>query len=153
MGERVGHWGSQRVIRGGWVIGGEGGTLGERVGYWERGWDIGEEGGSLEERRGEMVSHWRKGCVIGGKGWVIGRAGGSLGERGGSLGTGARVGHCRPAFQRSLDDMAQIASPQSTKVFCHRDFTNGTQVRFVNKFPPELEGKVRCCVSVVEYKI
>ncbi|KAK7109788.1 golgin subfamily A member 7-like [Littorina saxatilis] len=41
-----------------------------------------------------------------------------------------------------MDNMARLSSSQCTKVFLQRDFTEGTGVRFQNKFPQELEGKI-----------
>ncbi|KAL8560274.1 hypothetical protein ACOMHN_006005 [Nucella lapillus] len=41
-----------------------------------------------------------------------------------------------------MDNMSRLSSAQCTKVFIQRDFSDGTAVRFQNKFPQELEGKV-----------
>ena len=43
-------------------------------------------------------------------------------------------------FQWSMEDSSRIT--HCSKVFLYRDYSEGTAVRFVNKFPPELEGKV-----------
>ncbi|XP_074642253.1 golgin subfamily A member 7B-like isoform X2 [Tubulanus polymorphus] len=39
-----------------------------------------------------------------------------------------------------MDDLSRLHN--CTKVFIQRDFSEGTQVRFQNKLPPELEGKI-----------
>ena len=44
--------------------------------------------------------------------------------------------------------MARLSSAQCTKVFIQRDFSDGTAVRFQNKFPQELEGKVQILISL-----
>ena len=41
-----------------------------------------------------------------------------------------------------MEDVSRIPTTQCSKVFIHRDYTDGTAVRFVSKFPQELEGKV-----------
>ena len=46
-----------------------------------------------------------------------------------------------------MDDLNRILPPNCTKVFVHRDFTDGTAVKFQTKFPAELEGKVRLVAS------
>lgn len=38
--------------------------------------------------------------------------------------------------------MSRLSSSQCTKVFLQRDFSDGTSVKFQNKFPQELEGKI-----------
>lgn len=43
---------------------------------------------------------------------------------------------------RPMDNMSRLSSAQCTKVFIQRDFSDGTAVRFQNKFPQELEGKI-----------
>ena len=47
-----------------------------------------------------------------------------------------------------MDNMARLSSAQCTKVFIQRDFSDGTAVRFQNKFPQELEGKVLIFISL-----
>ena len=41
-----------------------------------------------------------------------------------------------------MDDMTRIPPQHCAKVFIQRDYSEGTAVRFQNKFPSELEGKV-----------
>ena len=45
-------------------------------------------------------------------------------------------------FQHNMDDMTRIPPQHCAKVFIQRDYSEGTAVRFQNKFPSELEGKV-----------
>ena len=46
-------------------------------------------------------------------------------------------------------DSGNRTPPHSTKVFLHRDYIDGTGIKFQNKFPPELEGKV--CFNFMEW--
>ncbi|KAI0213304.1 Golgin subfamily A member 7B [Lamellibrachia satsuma] len=39
-------------------------------------------------------------------------------------------------------DHNRMASPHCAKVFIQRDYSNGTHVKFLKDFPPELEGKI-----------
>ena len=41
-----------------------------------------------------------------------------------------------------MDDLTRIPTGHCPKVFIQRDYSNGTPVQFINKFPMELEGKV-----------
>ncbi|ELU14219.1 hypothetical protein CAPTEDRAFT_169983 [Capitella teleta] len=41
-----------------------------------------------------------------------------------------------------MDDMSRIPPAHCTKVFVHRDYSEGTPVRFSTKFPQELDGKL-----------
>ncbi|CAF1087708.1 unnamed protein product [Didymodactylos carnosus] len=41
-----------------------------------------------------------------------------------------------------MDDSTRLTSSQSTKVFIQRDYSNGTAVRFQERFPIELEGRI-----------
>ncbi|KAL5022765.1 hypothetical protein ScPMuIL_001920 [Solemya velum] len=41
-----------------------------------------------------------------------------------------------------MDDLARIPSSQCAKVFIPRDYSDGTTVRFVTKYPPELDGRI-----------
>ncbi|XP_025096505.1 golgin subfamily A member 7-like isoform X1 [Pomacea canaliculata] len=45
-------------------------------------------------------------------------------------------------MSNKMDSMSRLSTSQCTKVFIHRDFSDGTGVRFQNKFPQELEGKI-----------
>lgn len=42
----------------------------------------------------------------------------------------------------------EMAAPQCLKVFIQRDYSEGTMVKFQNRFPPELEGRVS---RILEY--
>ncbi|CAH1782474.1 unnamed protein product [Owenia fusiformis] len=42
----------------------------------------------------------------------------------------------------NIDDMGRIPPPNCTKIFISRDFSEGTTVKFLTKFPTELEGKI-----------
>ncbi|KAK3096245.1 hypothetical protein FSP39_024909 [Pinctada imbricata] len=41
-----------------------------------------------------------------------------------------------------MDDLTRILPPNCVKVFVHRDFTDGTGVKFQTKFPADLDGKI-----------
>ena len=41
-----------------------------------------------------------------------------------------------------MDDTTRLTSEQSIKLFIQRDYTEGTAVKFQERFPSELEGKV-----------
>jgi len=43
---------------------------------------------------------------------------------------------------RASGETEQMAPSQCLKVFIQRDYSEGTVVRFQNRFPPELEGKL-----------
>lgn len=40
----------------------------------------------------------------------------------------------------------QMAQSQCLKVFIQRDYSEGTLVKFQNRFPQELEGRVSCTI-------
>ncbi|ESO90358.1 hypothetical protein LOTGIDRAFT_233845 [Lottia gigantea] len=42
----------------------------------------------------------------------------------------------------NMDAITSLPSNQCIKIFIQRDFSEGTAVKFQNKFPPELRGKV-----------
>jgi hypothetical protein len=41
-----------------------------------------------------------------------------------------------------MEDTTRLTSEQSIKLFIQRDYSEGTAVKFLERFPPELEGKV-----------
>ncbi|XP_013414437.1 golgin subfamily A member 7 isoform X2 [Lingula anatina] len=41
-----------------------------------------------------------------------------------------------------MDDLNRIPTHHSAKIFLHRDFSDGTPVRFQNKFPQELQDRI-----------
>ncbi|KAH3788995.1 golgin subfamily A member 7-like [Dreissena polymorpha] len=43
---------------------------------------------------------------------------------------------------QKMDDLTRIPVSHCPKVFIQRDYSNGTQLSFLNKYPHELEGKV-----------
>ena len=43
--------------------------------------------------------------------------------------------------------MARIPPPHCQKVFVQRDFSEGTGVKFVTKYPQELDGRVRLSLT------
>lgn len=48
-----------------------------------------------------------------------------------------------------MDNLSRIPSASCTKVFVQRDYLDGTGVKFQNKFPLELEGKVNIQESLL----
>lgn len=41
-----------------------------------------------------------------------------------------------------MDDTTHLTNDQSTKLFIQRDYSEGTAVKFQERFPSELQGKV-----------
>jgi hypothetical protein len=56
-------------------------------------------------------------------------------------------------FQNPMDDMNRIPPAHCTKVFVHRDYSEGTSVRFQTKFPQELDGKVSALSSAPSFRL
>ncbi|XP_067657264.1 golgin subfamily A member 7-like isoform X1 [Haliotis asinina] len=48
----------------------------------------------------------------------------------------------KPRQGHKMDNLSRIPSASCAKVFVQRDYLDGTGVKFQNKFPLELEGKV-----------
>lgn len=42
-----------------------------------------------------------------------------------------------------MEDTTRLTNEQSIKLFIQRDYSEGTAVKFQERFPSELEGKVR----------
>jgi len=43
-----------------------------------------------------------------------------------------------------MDDIGGIPPSNCQKVFVQRDFSEGTSVKFLTKYPADLNGKVQC---------
>ncbi|XP_060065007.1 golgin subfamily A member 7-like [Ylistrum balloti] len=41
-----------------------------------------------------------------------------------------------------MDDLSRVMTSNCVKVFVQRDFSDGTSIKFLTKFPPELDGKI-----------
>jgi hypothetical protein len=41
-----------------------------------------------------------------------------------------------------MEDTTRLTNEQSIKLFIQRDYSEGTAVKFQERFPPELEGRV-----------
>jgi hypothetical protein len=48
-----------------------------------------------------------------------------------------------------MEDTTRLTSEQSVKLFIQRDYSQGTAVKFQERFPPELEGKVTMMARAV----
>jgi len=42
-----------------------------------------------------------------------------------------------------MEDTARLTSENSIKLFIQRDYSEGTSVKFQERFPPELNGRVK----------
>lgn len=50
---------------------------------------------------------------------------------------------------QNMDDLNRIPTAHCPKVFVQRDYSDGTAVKFLNKFPQELDGKVYICTDTM----
>ncbi|XP_064600351.1 golgin subfamily A member 7-like isoform X2 [Liolophura sinensis] len=41
-----------------------------------------------------------------------------------------------------MDELSRISTAHCSKIFVHRDFSEGTSVRFQTKFPQDLDGRI-----------
>ncbi|XP_033756085.1 golgin subfamily A member 7-like [Pecten maximus] len=41
-----------------------------------------------------------------------------------------------------MDDLSRVMTANCAKTFVQRDFSDGTSIKFLTKFPPELDGKI-----------
>ncbi|XP_069139438.1 golgin subfamily A member 7-like [Argopecten irradians] len=41
-----------------------------------------------------------------------------------------------------MDDLSRVTTSNCVKIFIQRDFSDGTSIKFLTKFPPELDGKI-----------
>jgi hypothetical protein len=49
---------------------------------------------------------------------------------------------CNHFFSYKMEDTTRLTNEQSIKLFIQRDYSEGTAVKFQERFPSELEGKV-----------